>query len=135
MATEKNLIEELNYLTDLLSNRARTLAAGVIAFCWLFILQNVTKEDTTELFETDLLLIPVALSILSLLVDAVQYWIGYLQTRMRLNELEKSGNEEIVFNHNSMVFRLRILAFYSKQLLVLVAVLWLLYAVLVSIKS
>lgn len=134
MATKKDLIDELNYLTDLLSQRSRTLATGVLAFCWLFILQNVTKNNDSQLFETSLLLVPVLLAILSLLMDAAQYWFGYLQTRKRLRELEGSNSNEVGFDHASLYFKLRTKSFYAKQLLVLIAVIWLLCMVVLSIE-
>ena len=130
MATKKDLIDELNYLTDLLSQRSRKLATGVLAFCWLFILQNATKNNDSHLFKTSTLLIPVFLAILSLLVDVAQYWLGYLQTRKRLQDLENSNSAEIGFDHSSWYFKLRTKTFYGKQLLIFVAVIWLLCIVI-----
>ena len=133
MAKKKDLIDELNYLTDLLSQRSRTLATGVLAFCWLFILQNTTNNKL-PIFETSTLLVPVIFAILSLLIDAAQYWFGYLQTRKRLQKLEISNSDEIGFDHNSWYFKLRTKAFYIKQVFVLIAVIWLLCMVVWKIE-
>lgn len=133
MATKKDLIDELHYLTDLLSQRSRTLASGVLAFCWLFVLQNTTK-DKLYIFENYMLLVPIVFAILSLLLDAAQYWFGFLQTKKRLQQLESSNSDEIGFDQNSWYFKLRMKSFYIKQIFVLIAVIWLLCIIVLKIE-
>lgn len=133
MATKKQIIEELNFLSDIISQRCRTISTGIIAFCWLFILQNLTKNESPEVIKTSRLLIPISFAILSLTMDLLQYWIGFILARTQLNQLRKSVASSLVFDEDSFLFKLRSTTFYLKQFFVLVSVIWLFSLVLIRI--
>lgn len=126
MADKNQLLEELNYLTELLSKRSRFLAAGVAVFCWGYVLANITGNKLSGVFVTNHLFMPMALSIMSLLLDIFQYWAGYIQIRKNLHEMEGNDRDRVTFDNSSILFKLRMGAFYGKQILVLVSVFWLL---------
>jgi hypothetical protein len=121
---KKDLMDELDFLTDLISNRVRTISFGIVAFCWLFILQNIT--DNNAIMSNKRLLIPVILSILALFADFAQYWFGFYTTRTLLREIESDLIGEVFYDYRSLGFRLRNAMFYSKQILMVSATIWLL---------
>jgi hypothetical protein len=124
MPTKKDLIEELNFLTDLISNRVRTISFGILAFCWLFILQNISGQKS--IISNKQLMIPVFLAILSLVADFTQYWFGYYTTRSLLRQSENENNDDINYDYRSLGYLMRTVMFYAKQLLMALATIWLL---------
>jgi len=129
VADKKQLLDELNYLTELLSNRSRILATGIVAFTWVYILANLTSDKLSGVFDTQYLLIPMALSVMALLLDAFQYWIGYIQIRIRFREMERKQIDQTSFDNSSLLFKLRTGVFYGKQALVLISIVWLLIVI------
>ena len=130
MATKKDLIDELNFLTDLISNRVRTISVGVLAFCWLFILQNISGQ--VSIISSKQLMIPVFLTIFSLVADLAQYWFGYYTTRSLLRQSEKENKDDIAYDYRSIIYIMRSIMFYAKQFLMALATIWLL--VIIGLK-
>ncbi len=126
MGTKKELIDDLNFLTELLSNRIRTISIGILAFCWLFIFNNISGQNTPHLIENQILLVPVFLAISALVADFAQYWFGFVNTRSILRMAEKEKGLDISYDYNSLSYRLRTIMFYAKQVFVLAASVWLL---------
>jgi hypothetical protein len=134
MATKKELIDELNFLTELLSNRIRTISIGILAFCWLFIFNNISGQNTPHLIENQILLVPVFLAISALVADFAQYWFGFVNTRSILRNKEEKGLD-ISYDYYSLSYRLRTIMFYAKQVLVLAASVWLLVVLGIKIMQ
>ncbi|MCH8038975.1 MAG: hypothetical protein IH977_01335 [Nitrospinae bacterium] len=117
-------MEDLNFLTDLISNRVRTISFGVLAFCWLFILQNTSGQSLIA--SNKQLMIPVSLAILSLIADLAQYWFGYYSTRLLLSQSEKVKRDDLSYDYHSFSYLMRTAMFFAKQFLMGVATIWLL---------
>jgi hypothetical protein len=70
MATRKQVIDELNYLTEVISTRVRTITGGILAFCWLFVIENS--------YLPAIAVAPaIILSFMALSFDIGQYVAGY----------------------------------------------------------
>ena len=119
MPTKKEIIEDLNFLTELISTRVRTISAGILVFCWVLIFESIFKKGSTTIISVNLLLVPVSLAILTLVADFAQYWLGYLVTNRAFKEMEEKDKENINFDCTALAYRLRFFMFYIKQALML----------------
>ena len=126
MPTKEKVIEELNFVTEVLSTRARTLAAGVLALAWVFLLGNAINDEHAGFIANRALVAPIVLALLSLLADLSQYWCGLLATRRHLQYMEKSDLTSAEYNYRDMAYRLRTVFFYLKLFFMLASVAWLL---------
>lgn len=123
MPTKKEIIEELNFLTELVSTRVRTISAGTLAFCWVLIFESIFKKGSTTIISINLLLVPVSLAILTLVADFAQYWFGYVGTHRAFKEMEEEDKEDISYDYTALAYRVRSFMFYMKQALMLASVL------------
>jgi len=102
--TKKELVDELNFLTDVLSDRTRWLAGWVLGLSWLVIIQGTHAPSFLERHD---IIGPIALALLALSIDFSQYCFG------------------ILYDTEALLYRLRRFAFYAKTAATLVAVSWL----------
>jgi len=133
MPTLDKVIEELNFLSEVLSTRVRTLAAGVLALAWVFVLGNAIKDEHAGFIADRDLVAPIVLALLSLLADLSQYWCGLVGTRRHLQRMEKSDLTSADYNYGSMAYRLRTIFFYLKLSFMLASVAWLLLSLIEAI--
>jgi hypothetical protein len=78
--TKKELIDELDFLTDVLSTR--WLAGGVLGLSWLVIIQGTDARSFLERYD---IIGPIVLALLALLIDFSQYCFGYILNLRLLN--------------------------------------------------
>ena len=129
MPTKKELIDELNFLTDVLSDRTRWLAGWVLALSWLVIIQS---GDAPGFLEPHDIIQPAALALLALLIDFSQYFFGYVLNYRVLHSFS-DDTESVPYDPGSLLYRLRLFAFYAKLAMALVATCWLLVVLAIGI--
>ncbi len=126
MPPKKDILEELQFLSDRISTQVRTLALGVLALTWgLLIGESDVAKDIASQMKSQLLMIG-GLSVLVMFADFLQYVFGYINTNDVLKRVEKSNLQEAKFDTSSFSYRLRKWFFLLKQWLTVVLVLWLL---------
>jgi hypothetical protein len=135
MPRRKDLAEELNFLSGLLSERVRFLAAGTLVFCWTFILEGIASSEGEAFLKPLYALPPMVLSLLGLVADFLQYWSGYRLNVVLLRKLEREGSDEISYDRSRFYYRLREIMFHTKILLVCASVLLLITVVSVRLLS
>jgi hypothetical protein len=129
VTAKKELINELNFLTDVLSDRTRWLAGWVLGLSWLVMIQSsnapgfLAPHDIIE---------PTALALLALLIDFSQYCFGYILNLRVLNSFP-SDTESVPYDTGSLLYRLRLFAFYAKIAVALVATTWLIVVLAIRI--
>jgi hypothetical protein len=123
MATKADLITELQFLSDKLSERSRVVAGGVIAIWWA----TLVGDKAPQGLSVKAFLGPAICAACSLLLDVMQYAIGYLQNSLALNHLERKRGNEFKFNKDSPFFKARNGLFIAKQVAAVSAVCWLIY--------
>ena len=133
MPTLEKVIEELNFLSEVLSTRVRTLATGVLALAWVFVLGNAIKDEHAGFIADRDLVAPIVLAFLSLLADLSQYWCGLVGTRRHLQRMEKSDLTSADYDYDSVAYRLRTIFFYLKLSFMLASVAWLLFLLIEAI--
>lgn len=126
MPGEQDVYKELDFLSDLISNRVRTISVGILAICWVFILQNISRQEGTSSVPVSALLVPTSLAILALIADFAQYLFGYFNINSARRKMEKNGLKEVKYDYHSLTYRMRIKMFYTKVVLMIGAAVWLL---------
>jgi hypothetical protein len=121
MVTKPELIQELNFLSDKLSERSRAIAAGVIAIWWAALMGDKTPNGLVA----NALIGPVIAAATSIALDVLQYVVGYTLSRYVLDRIEREKLSEFKLNKNGFLFKLRELLFLAKQFAAMAAIIWL----------
>jgi hypothetical protein len=74
-----------------------------------------------------------ALAILSLLLDFLQYASGYRNAHSLLRDVEDKGETEGQYDYTSLSYRLQGFCFRAKQVVLIIATVWLLLRIAVHI--
>ena len=119
------IYEHLDFASDRLSTQIRTLTFGILALVWLF-LSGSKDVAALRIDGTGQLLGIAVLGVLTLLIDAVQYWSSYLSSNAVRKEAEARNETEAAYDETSLWRRLQRGCFWAKQVTALLATLWLL---------
>ena len=120
------IYERLDFASDRLSTQIRTLALGVLALVWLFLSGSRDVADLKLNVGKKQLLAIAALCVLTLLIDAAQYWASYLSSNSVRRTAETSHKKEAEYDETTWTRRLQQGSFWAKQLTALLATAWLL---------
>ena len=116
----KEIAKELEFISDKLSTQVRTVALGLLAITWAILVGDSTfLRKLSEGLGKSLLLIAV-LSIFVLLVDFIQYVIGYIYVHKTLKAAERQDLTEIDYDPESSLYRFRSILFWTKQFVLIV---------------
>jgi hypothetical protein len=128
MATEAEIIKELDFVTDRLSGQVRTTALGALALSWgLLIGESTTAKELAAQLKWHLVGVG-ALAVLALFCDFLQYVAGYIETMNVYRQMKKAKKTEWSYDEGALFFGLRMFFFYAKMVVVSATVLWLLTA-------
>lgn len=129
VARRDAIIEDLDFVTDRLSTQVRQLALGVLAVVWALLV--AAKSELRLDWSPVLLLALAGLSILTLLVDFLQYVAAYFASRRALDDVESGGTGQ--YRASWLSWRLRRWCFGAKLVVCVVTVGVFLGAILVSV--
>ncbi len=132
MPSRKAVIDELNFLSGLLSERVRTAAAVILAFCWAFIVEGSSVPGGGFL-STEAVLPPLLLAVATLLADFTQYLAGLRLNVRTLAKMEAEKVDELPYDARHPLYVIRQASFYSKMLLLAAALIWLLAVILATL--
>lgn len=116
--------EEAQWLSDRLSVQVRWVAVGILAFVWGLIISPPRELAIAQ----RLVLWAGLLAIAALLVDLLQYVVGYVYTVRILRRMERGIDAS--YNRRHPLYRLRHYCFVAKQIIALGAGVMLAIAVL-----
>jgi hypothetical protein len=125
MATKDDLIKELQFFSDKLSERSRVIAGGVIATWWALL---VGDKVPTKLAPATLVG-PVICAAIPILADLLQYAVSYIHSLLALRSLEREKVKEFQFNRRTIVYRTRNVLFVVKLVAALLSIAWLILVV------
>jgi hypothetical protein len=121
MATVAEILEDLNFVTDLLSNRVRTISVSILAIAWLFIAGGDSSPVLPTKPDRILLLVSGGFALLTLICDYLQYIFGYIGTNKVMGQAERStAPKQADFDYKAFVWRARNALFWIKQGLMVV---------------
>ena len=120
MAKKADLIKDLDYLSEKVSERTRVMALAIIAIWW----GALVGKETMNGFSPNVMTGPLCLAALSILSDFMQYSMIYLANRRLLHNLEREKLDEFSYDTKSIPYKLRNLLFYLKQIFMAVGLAW-----------
>lgn len=129
------IYENLNFASDRLSTQIRTLTLGVLALVWLFLSGSKDVPALKLGFTNEPLIAIAALCVLTLLIDAAQYWAYYLSSNAVRRKAEKASKTEAEYDETSFLRRLQQFCFWTKQISAVLATAWLLLILVVSVAK
>ena len=127
------IYENLDFASDHLSTQIRTLTFGVLALVWLFLSGGKDVPALKLGVTNEPLLVIAALCVLTLLIDAAQYWAYYLSSNAVRREAESKNRTEAEYDETSLLRRLQQGCFWAKQVSAVLATAWLLLILVVSV--
>lgn len=110
---------ELKEVTDIASNRVRTIAGGIVAFSWYAIAGS--PEKAPAFVSANSLYIPLILSLLSLFADFLQYGFSWIELHSRRSSIARHQPGIWL----ASFYRISFAAFVVKVCLVMVSAIWL----------
>ena len=117
-------MQDLNWITDRLSNQVRTVALGVLAFSWGLLLGDSAMVGCSR----DQLLLVGMLAVGVMFCDFLQYACGYHNSLRLYRSMEQSGADSGQYPEDFFYWGRKV-CFSAKQWLALASVLWLGYVV------
>jgi hypothetical protein len=110
-----SIYDDLNFASERLSTQIRTLTFGTLALTWLFL---TGSKDVTPLHvpsHSRWLLGIAFLCVLTLLIDATQYWSFYLSANSVRKHAEAAHHHDAEYDETSVTRRLQQTCFWLKQ--------------------
>jgi hypothetical protein len=121
MAAKKDIIADLDFLSDRISTQVRTVSLSIFAVVWLFLVGGKDTPVLPSQPNKNLLLIVGAMCLIALLLDYFQYVAGYANSRNVLNAGEAQKSEDFKYDYNSPLRKLRDYLFTGKQVFLVAA--------------
>jgi hypothetical protein len=125
-----DVIEELQFVSNRISEQTRTIALSVLAVVWLFVASGEDAPVLPTPPSKNLLLAAGGLAFLCLLLDYLQYVLGYFATDHVRKTAEKAGTTDALYEYGDWRYRMRTGLFWGKQAVVLGSVACLATAIL-----
>ena len=122
MSDKQQIIDDLNVMSAQVSFQIRTIAIAIIVLVWGGLIGE--SKILLEFFfgSPRLMFLPGGLALLALIMDYLQYVVGYIHTHNHLRKMEKSGQEDVKYHYRCFTYRLRTSLFWSKQVCLLLSV-------------
>jgi hypothetical protein len=127
------VIEELDYLSNQISAQVRTIALGLLAITWATLVADSGFLRKLSQESGKALLIVGTLSVLILAIDFLQYAVAYIHVQGALKKAEQNEEEEVTYETDSFLRRLRFFLFWTKQLALIGTVAYFLFFFIVYI--
>lgn len=122
--SDAHLHTDLASVSDKISAQVRFIAVSILAVVWALLLGGEDAPAVSSRDQIHLLIISIA-SIGTLTVDYIHYLFGFLSTREVLKRFEAGDNPQALVNYRSFKYRVRVAAFWLKQVLALGTVIYL----------
>jgi hypothetical protein len=122
MATEKEVLDEQNFVTDRISTQVRAIALSMIAVSWLFLSggANLASITTAKLTATTLSCC-ILLSFVALVFDYLQYAAGYISTRATHSK-GPDADGQFKYDYDAWHHKTRGIMFIGKQIVLIVGI-------------
>jgi hypothetical protein len=133
LAAKEKIIADLDFVSDRISNQARTVALSVLAIVWLFAIGGKDTPVLPTAPNRALLLLAGACCLFALFVDYLQYVAGYFTTRNVLAKGEKENLTDLKYEYHAFTYRLRTWFFWLKQALVVIGFFLLAFVIAASV--
>lgn len=119
MATKKDLLADLNWVTEKISSQVWTLNLGTLATTWSLLIASKPSESVRLTTQNAVWIFVPCL--LSLLCEMGQYLSGYRLAHQLLLDLERTNKDEFKYPTDSYLYKMRHILFISKIVLTVLA--------------
>ncbi|HYD17690.1 MAG TPA: hypothetical protein VEF76_04340 [Patescibacteria group bacterium] len=121
--------EDLNFTSERISEQTRTISLSIIAIVWVLLIGGEDKPILPSVPDARQLIVAGFLALLTLFLDYAQYAVGFINTKLLVDKAELENLNSISFKKEGFLYNCRSAFFWSKQLLVVVAGLTLIFTV------
>ena len=130
-ATIGKMCEDVDVTSQILSERSRVIAVGIVGIWW----SAHWGEETGHIPQQigDALKWPAFLSIAVLILDFLQYVAGYTETFRLHRATEKAGHDSAPIDSRALLYRARMWCFIGKLIVLGTAAVWFIVVVGVTI--
>jgi hypothetical protein len=126
MQHKKDLLADLDWLTDKISSEVWTLNLGILGTTWTLLITTTNTKYQLQPAEA----LPILfLCIASLACQMLQYLCGYRNAKQILNELEAHNHQTFEYDKTDFFYVCRNLFFYAKILVTVAAAVFLLWKI------
>jgi hypothetical protein len=132
MQHKKDLIDDLDWLTDKISSQVWTLNLGILGTTWTLL---IASSNTKLQFQPAEAFPILFLCIVSLTCQMLQYLSGYKNDMLILHRMEKQNHQTFEFDATAFFYRCRNLFFRAKILVTLAAAAFLLWRVFIHFSQ
>ena len=130
MPTIKDIVNELQWLSERISTQVRTLGISLIAIAWgILIGQPEIAGSIPDALKKSLLIVGI-LALGAMVCDFLQYFFAYLNNHRMLRKMENEKLAEAYYNYGAILYRMRGFFFWFKQILLVVACIWFFAAII-----
>ena len=129
-----DLVKRLDSITTRLSDKLRTLALGVIAFCWALLSARDPVPQAIGSAYHNWILWTAILAIFALLCDLLQSLTNYAVSSQLRRSMELKQESSGSFQYNSWLFRFQAWLFWIKNITVPMSCCMLLLLLLKSLR-
>jgi hypothetical protein len=129
-ASKKEVLDDLAYLSDKISTIVRTIAVGLLAVAWGFLVSPPQRFR----IEAPAILTIIVCAVVGLLLDWAQYLAGYVSSFTRWRQIE-ADSEIRGWDPTAWSYSLRDIFWRAKQIIVLAGALVLIGSAIPSIVS
>ena len=129
MPNLKEYIKEKAFVSDRISTQVRIIAIGLLATTWSLLIGQINiSKDILQCSRVHFILI-IILSILTLVFDFLQYTFSYSNIYKKITKMKNENIDEGDYDED-IYYKLSIFCFKSKQLTLLVGVVYFIYCML-----
>ena len=118
----EKVIEELQFLSNRISEQTRTISLSVLALDWLFLIGGKDAPILPTAPNKTLFVLSGAAVIASLVVDYLQYIFGYFDSDRIRRQAESQDRKTAEYDYSGFLYWGRKVAFWIKQVLALIGV-------------
>lgn len=128
MAEKSQIIANLDWYTERVSNRVWSISAGVVVICLAYTVEG-SGESAKAFLTPSQVAPPAILAIISLTCDMMQYVFGVRSHISLLNNMENNGAIEASYDKENVLYRAQVLSFNLKVSFCILAATWMILVI------
>ncbi|TMV12539.1 hypothetical protein [Arenibacterium halophilum] len=132
MATKAQIIANLDWLTERISNRVWTISAGIVVISLAYVVEG-SGSNGVAFLEPEQVSLPAAIALLSLLFDMLQYVFGTKSHTRILVRMEAEDQVDAKFDTTEIYYRAQKLSFFAKIGCCITASVWMILLIFIRV--
>lgn len=125
MPNRSQIIENLDWITERISNRVWIISVGILGTSFGFLVE--ASQNSAPFLPVSNIVWPIAIALISMVLDLIQYLAANFQNLELLKKLDAQDEEFAAFHKSSIWYVLRRICFRGKILTAVTAAALLIY--------